>query len=331
MTPVRINGLRLSGRLCRLYQEVNNFRDAMPAYLYGRLASARINITFLSLDFLRSPGQINCLVAADLPRDWNGIYKTDLNQAAGLISLFPHRYDPAVMGAVFRAVGEKKLPWYCMATSGSMLTMATDFAVQQQAALSVSCYVDLPPDHGPLRPEQDYDVISRRLKTEPETVAQYVEERIRTYGIQVKTNLTLCRIRIQPEAQVLIGRCLESMGSDNVRFAYASADSNVSGEIHAVFVLEPGKSGAHDQNIASYFPSHFLPDIEIRENVQMVGFHGPHFGDRYGIADKALRCLSDAGVPVWMAGCVGATVTIIVLSDMGIAAVEALSAKFDNP
>lgn len=335
MTSVRINGLRLSGRLCRLCQEMQCFPEAGSVYLSRKLALSRINITFFLLDCLSSPARITCLVAPEsLAKYGDSAYfcaDTGNEPGSGLVSLFPHRFDPAVFGAVFRAVDSEKLPWHCMATSGSMLTMATGFDVQLQTALSISSHFDLPPDHGPFRPEPDYDIISRRLKTAPETVAQYVEEKVRTYGIQVKTGLTLCCIRTRPENQFALGNAMEALGSAGFCFVHASADRISLIEIQAVVVLQTSKSGSNGPGIASYFPKHLQTDLEIRRNVQVISFHGPHFGDRYGIADKALSCLSDYGIPVWMAGCVGATVTLVLPPDTEKSALYALSAAFDHP
>jgi len=339
MNSVRINGLRLSGRLGRLYQEIQCFPEAGSVYLSRKLALSRINITFLLLNCLYLPARISCMVApeslagcadrAGFSSDaFNGTQPGDM---AGLISLFPHRFDPAVMGAVFKAVYEDKLPWYCMATSGSMLTMAVGFDIQQQAALSISNHIDLPSDHGPFRPEPDYDIISRRLKTDPETVAQYVEERVRTYGIQVKTGLTLCSIRTGPENQLTLGRAMESLGEAGFCFIHAIAETTPLQEIQAAVVLEPPKSRGFPASITPHFPENLQADLEIRKNVQVISFHGPHFGDRFGIADKALSCMSDSGIPVLMAGCVGATVTLVLPPGVEKNALYALSGAFDHP
>ena len=320
----------MSGRFARLYQEVDPSVNQESVYLYRKLAADRINIVFLSLDFLRNPRQITCMVAPGAAPATAG--QGHDQGAAGLVSLFPHRFDPAAIAAVFAALGQRQIPWYAMASSGSMLTVVTDFAVQQQAAEALAEYAQLPPGHGPLRVQQDYDDIARRLKSAPETVAQYVEARIRTYGIAVKTGLKLCRIDFHSHEQVLLGRALEGLAADKAGFAYICANRTADGQGHLAVALDPGQTPADAPDIAAYLaPALCSSRLEIRENVEMLCFHGPHFGDRYGIADKALGCLINAGVPVWLAGCVGATVSIIVPPGMGEPGVEALSTTFDRP
>lgn len=320
----------MSGRFARLYQEADTSVNQESVYLYRKLAADRINIVFLSLDFLRNPRQITCMVEPGAAPATAG---QDHDQgAAGLVSLFPHRFDPAVIAVVFTALGQRQIPWHSMASSGSMLTVVTDFAVRHKAAEALSEYVQLPSGHGPLRVQQDYDDIARRLKSAPETVAQYVEARIRTYGIAVKTGLKLCRIDFYSHEQILLGRALEGLAADKAGFAYICANRAADGQGHLAVVLDPGQPPADAPDLAAHLTPAFCSSrLEIRENVEMLCFHGPHFGDRYGIADKALTCLINAGIPVWLAGCVGATVSIIVPPGMAEPGVEALSTTFDRP
>ncbi len=50
---------------------------------------------------------------------------------------------------------------------------------------------------------------------------------------------------------------------------------------------------------------------QIDQAVELVSFQGPHFGDRYGIADAALNALAVQGVPLLALACTGASVYLI--------------------
>lgn len=56
----------------------------------------------------------------------------------------------------------------------------------------------------------------------------------------------------------------------------------------------------------------------------MLYFHGPHFGDRYGIFNAAAACLENEGLELLLAGCTGASVTLVLPMGQGTAAVSAL-------
>lgn len=340
MTPVKINEVRLSSRFLRLQQDLADDVESQSLCLYRQLADDRINISFLHLDFLRSSRQVTCLVAPEAvtrleqspEKDHARGTETEPGRAAGLVSLFPHRFHPSVIGAVFCALEQEKAGWHCMATSGSMVTLAVDLSRQERIAKAICRFVDLPAGRERRCPGEDYDVVARSLKSAPETVAQYVEFRIKTYGIQVKTGLTLLSAYIPVDEMGLWGQSLMAATERGFRFSYASAAVGGDRKIKLDLVIEPGGGKSRHPDIARHLPEGAgLSRFEITENAEMICFHGPHFGDRYGIADKTLSRLGHFHVPVWLAGCVGATVTVVVPPDMGAAAKDALSDVFSIP
>ncbi|MBS3756273.1 MAG: hypothetical protein KGY56_11300 [Desulfobacterales bacterium] len=336
---MQMNGLRVSDRLVRLEQVFTDQWDPRLVPLYRKLAADRINISFLYLNYLVPAKQISCLVEPEtltrLTRDSvpGGVepVKPDASAAAGLVSAFPHRFDPAAIGTMLRAVAQTEIEWHCMASSGSMLAIATDYATQKQAVDAVAGGIGLPENHVPVFPGQDYDPIARSLKTAPETVARYVESKIKTYGIQVYTGLTLCSLRLRADALEKWSRAVSEKGC---RFFYACAAPMENERVNLEVLLDAGEPETRDFDIAADTPcADTSPDnsATVREKAEMICFHGPHFGDRYGIADKALGRIAQAGVPVWLAGCVGATVSIVLPPHAAKKATKALSAAFEMP
>lgn len=63
----------------------------------------------------------------------------------------------------------------------------------------------------------------------------------------------------------------------------------------------------------------------------LIGFHGPHFGDRYRILQTALDCLESQRVPLLIAGCTGASVSLVVPQGAGAEARHALARGFEAP
>jgi len=72
-------------------------------------------------------------------------------------------------------------------------------------------------------------------------------------------------------------------------------------------------------------------DLQTTSPVEMVYFHGPHFGDRFGIADTALGTLRKKGLPILAAGCVGSSVYIIIPEQHSAEVKQALSGVFEAP
>lgn len=333
----RMNGLRLSGRHIRLHQKFPDHRNLRQVPIYRVLAADRINISFLLADCLGSVKQIICLVEPEMLTrlDEELTIKDgmsgnqDLSASACLVSVFPHRYNPASVGITLQALTRNDVGWHMMATSGSMLSFGIDYVYRKKAADVISHSIGLPASHGPICPGQGYDPIARSLKTAPETVARYVESRIGTYGIRVKKGLVLCTLRMSPDA---LGKWACAIAEKGFIFHYASAVcGNDPKDVFLAMVLDR-KNDCPEDNMESCLPEFGgSGSIELYENVHMISFHGPHFGDRYGIADKALSGLSGAGISVLLAGCVGATVSIVLPSGTSEIAIETLTEKFDFP
>jgi aspartokinase len=64
---------------------------------------------------------------------------------------------------------------------------------------------------------------------------------------------------------------------------------------------------------------------------EMVFFQGPHFGDRYGIVDTALRTLAAKGIKMTATACSGSCICIVLPEGKSEEAVLALSEVFEIP
>ena len=63
----------------------------------------------------------------------------------------------------------------------------------------------------------------------------------------------------------------------------------------------------------------------------MISFQGPHFGDRYGIADTAFKALARQGVPILITVCSGAALYIVLPENKLHEARPLLAEAFEVP
>lgn len=338
MTTLKINGLRISGRFVRLRQSFADAAGPRPVPIYRKLAADRMNISFLYGNWLGSEKQIGCLVEPERLGRTNARPDADRTGAstaegapAGVLSVFPHRFDPAAIAALFSGIRRKDVEWHYLASSGSMLALVIDYECRKKAVAAVSGQMELPASHGPLDSGCEHDFIAQALKTAPETVARYEERKIRTYGIEIRSGLVLCTVYIRPEQTGQAAQIAARAGEVGFRFFYASAARTESG-ISLELLLEAKNSRGEGAGICQpLFSALAAEGVLFRKDAELIRFHGPHFGDRYGIADKALSVLGQAGVSVWLAGCVGATVSIVIPPGASARAVEALCGVFEVP
>ncbi|MFW6082051.1 MAG: hypothetical protein ACOC7W_09060 [Desulfosalsimonas sp.] len=335
MADAKMNGLKTSGRLISVNQEFGDEFDPRLVPVYRMLAADRVNIAFLYANYLNPEKRITCLVEQEaLTRPGSGITgsgrmpsNSDKEASSGLVSVFPHRFSPAAAGSLLRTLSGNDISWNCMASSGSMLSFVCDHEVVDRAAGAIAAHLGVSGYRGP---GLEHDPIARSLRTSPETVARYVEPRIRTYGIQSRTGLTLLRLFMDPDA---IGKWAWQAAENGLKFCYASAENNQGGTgVMLDMVVDPENMQGREKDIFSCLAERGVHEpVTVVENAGMISFYGPHFGDRYGIADKALGGLRRAGVPVWLAGCVGATVSMVMPSYAAENAEKALSEAFESP
>lgn len=157
-----------------------------------------------------------------------------------------------------------------------------------------------------------------------ETIAIYWEPAIKTYGIEERTGLSLMTIPLRAEGSNLdILSYLEAAEKcDNVVIILAPPLTD--GEIH-LHLLFNGAPPATAKGSGK------LSGLQREEPVELVYFHGPHYGDRYGIADAALGALTDVKIPLRAMACSGASVYMVLPEGYARQAGKALSRAFVVP
>jgi len=150
-----VGGIKLSHELVQLHLMPGT--GVQVHDLLDRLAQARINLVWVSLDGLE--GQLTgCCGIAAADRDkaesallsLNGRY--EILSPVGTITIFPHRSRVKLMEAVMTALAAAGIPIFGLVSSFSALTLATEFRRLDEAVAAVCRIVDLPENHTPFRP-----------------------------------------------------------------------------------------------------------------------------------------------------------------------------------
>ncbi len=163
-----------------------------------------------------------------------------------------------------------------------------------------------------------------------ETIAVYWENKIKTYGFQIERELSLFQISIAPQALAGFGSALFNETSD-IHFSWVLVQPSSTHTLKIYILLDQKWEQPIQALLERYRGNAKVLDLRVKSPVEMVFFHGPHFGDRYGIADTALGTLRRKGLPILIAGCTGASVYIIVPEHCSAEAKDILSDVFDTP
>ncbi|MCP4693151.1 MAG: hypothetical protein GY859_34230 [Desulfobacterales bacterium] len=164
-----------------------------------------------------------------------------------------------------------------------------------------------------------------------ETIAFYWEPIIKTYGLQEKTGLSLHRISLPADRTKHWGPRIREIGAAGVEFQMALGQV-VNGEtLQLDLLFEEKPDGPRRHMLKTLAENEPRASFRIDAPVHLIYFHGPHFGDRHGIAHAALGALMEKNIPILSASCAGAGVNIVVPQKRARAARKILSENFITP
>jgi hypothetical protein len=167
-----------------------------------------------------------------------------------------------------------------------------------------------------------------------ETIAFYRETIIKTYGFIEKTGLYLITADfplnwLNDRGVRLLD--LPSRIGDSLELLMARTVSEGTLRVH--LLLEKSKNAQGLAEAHRALVQEGMGDLSwrVEEDVEMIFFQGPHYGDRYGIACAALTALTGHNVPILAMACTGASVYLILPRGKANSAKEVLGTAFWVP
>lgn len=338
MQPLALAGLRYCEGLHRLQGPFSSCRDA--ARLAQALDQGEINLALATLpaaggglifflDQDRAPS------ARELARAWAaelGLPPPRLDGPLAALTAYPLGQGLALawrLGAGLMAAG---LHPELMLTSPSAAVLVLPGAELAPALAALEPLAALPPGVRPsaqqvrvvqVRPGQEPSAALRHHQ--PETIAVFREDPIRTYGLQAQAGL--------------VWLTATSPGSELAR-ALAAAQALEAGSRPLHLRLGLGDEGL---DLAACLPAGEAPEMArnlARCGIALTGpprpaslvhLQGPHFGDRHGIVAAALGSLAEAGLtPLGLAGVVH-SLFVVLEPDQAPEALVALGRRFSAP
>ena len=144
-----------------------------------------------------------------------------------------------------------------------------------------------------------------------ETIAVYWEPKPKTYGFREVTDLSLLSLAVKPEKMAQWGLWLQEMADFEIGFHLVLAKYSNHKKLRLYILLEKLWANKVLSYISKRIEPEFEKDLSLTSPVELISFQGPHFGDRYGIADTAFKALDGQGIPILIAACSGATIYIV--------------------
>ncbi len=164
-----------------------------------------------------------------------------------------------------------------------------------------------------------------------ETIAVYWEPRIKTYGFTKVRGLSLIKFGLSSAQMSEAGLELWRLGDAGVEF-YLILGQDLGGQGLSMQMLIRDQ---WEQKIVECVEQVISREpggvINVIPSVGLIHFYGPHFGDRYGIADTVFDALAKGDVPLLAAGCSASSIYLVFPEERLSESEKILSEVFELP
>ena len=340
MEKIPIAGVKLSGELLQF--NISGFSNALDAKLElsTLLAANQMNMPFLSGVSLQERSHATgCVTVENEARARaliHGHSKLKLGveffPSVGLITLFPHQSSLKILGLSLFALGAAHLPLYGMGSSLSALTLITDYAHLEGALSALEEHLAVPRENDPFDADLKEATLTGTFKAGPmQTIAVYWEPRIKTYGFQSVTDLSLVEITFPAQRIRAVGLKLYELGEVPIGFRLVSAQSSTDGACRIYLLIRRHSEQQALERIRTVGGEETGDRLFVASPLELLHFQGPHYGDRYGIAEAAFKALAFGSVPVLLAACSQSCVCLVLPESRAREAEMCLSEVFEVP
>ena len=159
----------------------------------------------------------------------------------------------------------------------------------------------------------------------------YWEPRIKTYGFQVVKELALYRYLIPVNQSNHWERALELIENGPNRFHLICGQLNETSELSLSLLCESDQARSFSRDIEAEMPVDEGFRYQMITPVELLFFQGPHFGDRFGVADFTYCALKDHANDLLAAVFSCASIYLVLPEGKADGALDQLNAAFNIP
>jgi len=145
----------------------------------------------------------------------------------------------------------------------------------------------------------------------------YKEERVKVYGITEKTGLALAIISFPASRVEQWGQLIVLMENHVERFEFVTyhATNKSMTELHLLF--DQKKIEPLNDILSKWVGTNQQTEFRLKQPVDLLYLHGPHFQDRFGIVDIAFNALLRNGIEILVSGCAGTSMYLVTPANQG--------------
>jgi len=164
-----------------------------------------------------------------------------------------------------------------------------------------------------------------------ETVAVYWEDRIKTYGFSETAGLAFLQWTAFPEELQVLGQGMEDPGEAGTGMLLVLGQGYVDRTVAFGLLVDQRWEERMTRRLRGLLSERSRDSVSGLSPAGLIHFYGPHFGDRYGIADAGLRVLTGREIPILAIACSASSIYLVLSETRMEEAKTALAEVFVRP
>jgi hypothetical protein len=254
-----------------------------------------------------------------------------LQPGTAILSIYPHDKRPEIMGNFIRSLAQARVIIHGLASSPSAISAVLSSQRAKTAVRRLFENFHFPAFEAP---EDFFTAQSPPEELVRKVVATYQEKVIKVYWIVPQPDLDLWGMSVS-STDILAGfaDALLELGDLGLQIPFLVAIPGLGNrEFLLSFSTASGSREERGSEIRRILKKH-LPDLRPMRLTPVAGIflHGPHFGDRYGIAQILAEALEKAHVSLLALSCTISSISLIIRQHELAAAQLVLTNTFAAP
>ena len=271
-----------------------------------------------------SAGSAGSFFGYTLEKSGRGDRKTvEITTNISRISVFPHNQRPEIAASLLALLDAHAITLYGLASSPSAITIvvsASDFDIAMESIFNAFAF--------PTCTSYSEWRTVRRMTEQllSEVRCSYSEQVITIYGFSWQAGLDLWNVSVPIDKIGRVASFVTELGEIGLKLPFmVSGLSLLESGIHFSFALKIDLREKVGQSLDKHLPGR---GYLCRGPVTALFVHGPHFGDRYGIANTFVTALRQAGIPLFALSCAVSSISAVIAGNDPGRAVAALNTRF---
>jgi hypothetical protein len=298
------------------------------------LAQHHINLTFLThvagdREVICTAGNVGEAALTLLQAQADPQARLALQPGTSILAVYPHDKRPEVIGSFIRSLARARVVIHGLASSPSAISVVLSSQRIKPAVEQLFKDFHFP---GFATPEEFFSAQPPPQEYVEKVVATYQEKITKVYWIIPQPDLDFWGMSIAT-ADILAGfaDALMEMSQLTLTIPFFTALPGLGGKefILAFCTARPQPGQGEVRRILK----NHLPDLRPMRLTPVAGIflHGPHFGDRYGIAHTLVAALEAAHISLLALSCTISSISLIIRQQELVAAQLILGNTFAAP